>query len=98
MPNLSFLKLRSRSETAAWLSGVAPLRLAARALIDDGRKRHLCSPLDVGHYEASIERLIASPGLRRLLGAAAKKASEAYTWDVAFASAERAYKLETGCS
>jgi phosphatidylinositol alpha 1,6-mannosyltransferase len=66
---------------------------SARALIDDGRTGFLSPPLDVARYAATIEALIASPDLRRRIGAAAAKASEAFSWDVASASVERVYRL-----
>ena len=65
---------------------------SARSLIDDGLTGFLCPPLDVAHYVATIEALIAAPDMRRRIGAAAAKASEAYTWDAASASVERVYR------
>lgn len=65
---------------------------SARSLIDDGLTGFLCPPRDVAHYAATSEALIASPELRRHIGAAAAEASKAYTWDAASASVERVYR------
>ncbi len=66
---------------------------SARALIDDSRTGFLSPPQDAAQFAAMIEALIASPELRRTIGAAALKASEDYSWDAASASVERAYQL-----
>ena len=69
---------------------------SARALIDDGRTGFLSPPREAAHYAATIERLITVPDLRRAVGAAARAASAAYSWDAASASVERAYRLVLG--
>ena len=66
---------------------------SARALIDDRRTGFLSPPQDAAHFAATIGALIASPELRRTIGAAASRASEEYSWDAASASVERAYHL-----
>lgn len=64
----------------------------ARALIEDGRTGFLCEPFDTDGYAALLERLALSPELRHEIGATALRASDAYTWDAASASVERAYR------
>lgn len=66
---------------------------SARALLDPGQTGFLSPSHDVEHYAATIETLVASPRLRCAIGAAARKASETYSWDAASMSVERAYRL-----
>jgi glycosyltransferase involved in cell wall biosynthesis len=66
---------------------------SARALIEAGRTGFLSPSHDVEHYAATIEALVASADLRRSVSAAAREASEAYSWDAASSSVERAYRF-----
>jgi glycosyltransferase involved in cell wall biosynthesis len=66
---------------------------SARALIEEGRTGFLCPPLDAEHYAAKIEILVSSRELRLAIGRAARKASEAYSWDAASRNVELAYRL-----
>ncbi|MDB5686562.1 MAG: glycosyl transferase family 1 [Rhizorhabdus sp.] len=68
---------------------------SARSLIEDGRTGFLSPPRDIERYAAIIATLIASPELRRTIGAAALTASGAYSWDAASASVERIYQAAT---
>jgi phosphatidylinositol alpha 1,6-mannosyltransferase len=65
---------------------------SARALLSDGRTGLLCPPRDVAAYVAAIERLAASPQRRAAMGAAAREASAAYSWDAASESVARVYR------
>ena len=64
---------------------------SARTLIDEGVTGHLAAPLAVEHYAALADRLIASASLRREMGAAARRASAAYSWDAASEAVDRVY-------
>ena len=85
--------LEAMASGLAVVSADAP---SAHVLIDDGRTGYLCPAHDVHHYVASMERIIARPGLRRAIGAAAVQASEAFSWDAASAAVERAYQAVVG--
>jgi glycosyltransferase involved in cell wall biosynthesis len=63
----------------------------ARALIDNGRTGILCAPQDRQDYVGALIRLIENPEERSLIGAAARAASDAYSWDAASAAVEQAY-------
>jgi phosphatidylinositol alpha 1,6-mannosyltransferase len=88
--------LEAMASGLAVVSADAP---SARALIEDGTTGYLCPPRDVGHYAATISRLVGSPNLRRSIGLAARRASGDYSWDAASASVERTYRTVTsdGC-
>jgi glycosyltransferase involved in cell wall biosynthesis len=65
--------------------------LNARSLIDDGSTGILCAPGDVDEFVRAAIALIEDPAQRRRIGAAARVASEAYSWDAASAAAEQSY-------
>jgi glycosyltransferase involved in cell wall biosynthesis len=65
---------------------------SGRALLSDGETGLLCPPRDVAAYVAAIERLAASPQRRAAMGAAAREASAAYSWDAASESVARVYR------
>lgn len=60
---------------------------SARQLLSEGETGLLCG----GDYAAAVESLLASRDRRLALGRAARRASEAYDWTTASASAARAY-------
>jgi glycosyltransferase involved in cell wall biosynthesis len=68
----------------------------ARALIDNGRTGMLCAPQDRQDYVGALIRLIENPEERSRIGAAARAASDDYSWDAASASVERAYLRTVG--
>lgn len=55
----------------------------ARLLIDDGATGLICPPRDVADYVARIAPLARSVEARQAMGRAARRASEAYSWDAA---------------
>jgi glycosyltransferase involved in cell wall biosynthesis len=80
----------------AMASGLAVVSAAAassEALIEDDRTGILCAPDDIGSYEQAILALVDEPGRRREIGAAARLASEAYSWTNASRQAADAYRL-----
>lgn len=82
----------------AMASGVAVVSAdtpSARALIDPGATGILCAP-DAGAYAEAAAHLIHSPEERRRLGAAARAASEKFSWDAASIAAEDAYRAALG--
>lgn len=80
--------LEAMASAVRVISANAP---SARALIDDDRTGILCSPADPEAYVAAAVRLIEDAAERRRIGAAARAASSAYSWDAASAAAEQAY-------
>ena len=66
----------------------------ARAQIEHGRTGILCRAGAIGDYVAAAAELLEAPHKRTRIGAAARAASEAYSWDAASRSAEAAC-LET---
>ena len=80
--------LEAMASGLAIVSADAP---SARALLDDGRTGLLCAPTDPYAYAAAIAKLIAAPERRHALGAAARQASAAYSWEGASASVAQAY-------
>jgi glycosyltransferase involved in cell wall biosynthesis len=68
----------------------------ARALIDNGRTGILCTPQDPQDYVGALIRLIENPEERSRIGAAARAASDAYSWDAASAAVEQAYLRTVG--
>ena len=71
---------------------------SAQSLIMDGHTGFLSPPGDLGHYAATIERLVKNAQPRRAIGIAAWEASKAYSWDAASASVERIYQKIQNCS
>ncbi|MBA2920615.1 glycosyltransferase [Sphingomonas sp. MAH-20] len=65
---------------------------SARALVEGGHTGLLCSPLDVQAYADAVAALASDPDRRRTMGAAARKASAAYSWDAASESVLQAYR------
>jgi len=64
----------------------------SRSILTEGVDGTLCAPDDVAAYVGALERLCASPDLRRAMGAAARRASMAYAWDAASESMARVYR------
>jgi len=65
---------------------------SARALITHAANGFLCPARDEDAYVEAVAGLIASPGLRAEIGAAAQASSRSHTWDDACAGVERAYR------
>ncbi len=79
----------------AMASGLAVVSAAtanAEALIEHGRTGMLCPPDVIESYEQTILALVEDPGRRRQFGAAARLASEAFSWSNACQSAAEAYR------
>jgi len=72
-------------------SGLAVVN-ATTALIEDGRTGMLCPPDDIDCYQRAIIALAEDPDRRKALGAAARAASEAYSWTSASRSVAEAYR------
>ena len=81
--------LEAMASGLAVVSADAP---SARALLVDQQTGFLSDALDVDQYAMRIEALLTNPDLRREIGASARQASEAYSWDAASASVERTYR------
>jgi glycosyltransferase involved in cell wall biosynthesis len=71
------------------VSAAAP---SARALLVDGTTGLLCPARDVGAYAEAVMRLIGAPGGRQSMGAEARGASAAYSWDAASESVASVYR------
>jgi phosphatidylinositol alpha 1,6-mannosyltransferase len=80
--------LEAMASGVAVISADAP---SARALIEQGETGVLCDPGRPDAYEAAAAHLIESPAERRRIGAAARAASAAYSWDSASQAAEATY-------
>lgn len=83
---------------ASGLAAVCASTESAEALIEHGRTGILCPPDDDQSYAEAITALIDDPRRRNELGAAARSASEAYSWSQASRSVANAYQallLET---
>lgn len=65
---------------------------SARALLIDGETGILCPPRDVAAYAKAVTRLIDASGSRQSMGANARRASSAYSWDAASASVAEVYR------
>jgi glycosyltransferase involved in cell wall biosynthesis len=65
---------------------------SARTLIRDSETGIIRPAFDLEGQAAAVAELAASPEHRRRIGAAARAASEAYSWEAASASVERAYR------
>ena len=77
---------------ASGLAAVCAAADSAEALIEPGRTGLLCAPGDVDGYARAVLALADDPGLRRELGAAARRASEAYSWSNASRSVAEVYR------
>lgn len=64
----------------------------ARSILTPGLDGFICPPVDVDAYVTVLARLIAEPGLRHTIGAAARRTSLTYSWDAASRSVEAAYR------
>jgi glycosyltransferase involved in cell wall biosynthesis len=64
----------------------------ARSILTPGLDGFICQPVDVEAYATVLARLIADPGLRHTIGAAARRTSLTYSWDAASRSVESAYR------
>ncbi len=71
---------------------VAAAVASSEALIDQGRTGILCPPDDIDSYEQAIIGLVESPDRRREMGAAARLASEGFSWSNATRQAADAYR------
>ena len=81
--------LEAMASGLAVISADAP---SAAALIEPDASGLLCAPGDAEAFADAAARLIDSPDERRRLGAAARAASEAYSWDAASRAVEAAYR------
>jgi len=81
--------LEAMASGVAVISADAP---SAAALIDPGKSGILCAPGDAEAYADAAAGLIESPRERKRIGAAARAASEAYSWDAASGAVEAAYR------
>ena len=83
---------------ASGLPVIAADAPSARALLREGESGLIVPPRDVAAYVAALERLAAASDLRARMGAAAREASAAYSWDAASESVARVYRalLERG--
>jgi glycosyltransferase involved in cell wall biosynthesis len=64
---------------------------SARALIVNGKTGILCAATDDVEFVRAAIALVKQPAERRRIGAAARTASEAYSWDTASRAVEQAY-------
>lgn len=64
---------------------------SARALVVDGESGILCQPRAVDQYAEAIGTLVEDPVRRKAMGAAARNASSAYSWDRASESVAKIY-------
>jgi len=67
----------------------------ARTLLEGGKTGLLCPPRDIDAYVEGIAGLVAAAGRRAQMGAAARQASAAFSWDAANESVLRAYQSIT---
>ena len=81
---------------AAGLAIVAADAPSARGLVEDGIGGRLVASDDPAGYAAAVAALADDPELRRQFGAAARRASAAFTWDSASQAVERSYKAALG--
>lgn len=81
--------LEAMASGLAVISADAP---SARALIEPGRSGLLCAADNAEAYADAAAALIESPEERRRIGAAARAAGHAYSWDAASRAAEAAYR------
>ncbi len=77
---------------ASGLAVVSADAASARALLVAGETGLLCPPDDVAAYADAVRRLIASPAERTSIGAAARAASGAFSWDAASESVATIYR------
>ena len=77
---------------ASGLPVIAADAPSARALLREGETGLLVPPRDVAAYVAAVEMLARAPDLRARMGAAAREASAAYSWDAASESVARVYR------
>lgn len=76
---------------ASGLPVIAADTPSARSLIEPGVTGLICAPADPADYVREAIGLIDSPAERRRIGDAARRASEAYSWDAVSLAAEQAY-------
>jgi len=77
---------------ASGLAVVSAGVASSEALIEDGRTGILCLPDDIDSYERAIMGLVENPDRRREIGAAARLASEGFSWANASRQAADAYR------
>jgi len=65
---------------------------SARALLIDGETGLLCPPCEISTYVEAILRLITVTDARESMGASARAASSAYSWDAACESVATVYR------
>jgi glycosyltransferase involved in cell wall biosynthesis len=75
------------------LAVVSAAAASADALIEDGRTGILCPPDDIDAYGWAILALVENPESRREMGAAARQASERFSWTNASRQAADAYRI-----
>ncbi len=71
---------------------------SARALLSEGETGILCQPRAVAQYAAAIENLASDAARRHVMGAAARAASSAFSWDHASQSVADIYRNLLGSS
>jgi glycosyltransferase involved in cell wall biosynthesis len=65
--------------------------------VEDGSAGLLVPPRDPAALRSAVERLLADPGLRSRLGAAARdRARGSFSWETATAATLRAYAVALG--
>ncbi len=78
---------------ASGLAIVSADAQSARALLTNGETGLLCAPRGIEGYADAVMALIDAPVTRWRIGAAARRASESFSWDAASESVVRAYRL-----
>ena len=77
---------------ASGLAVVSAAVASSEVLIEHGRTGILCPPDDIDSYEQAIIALVENPGRQRAIGAAARLASEGFSWANASRQAADAYR------
>ena len=81
---------------ASGLAVVSAAVASSQVMIEDGRTGILCSSDDIDAYEEAIMGLVDDAGRRREIGAAARLASEGFSWANASRQAADAYRHVIG--
>ena len=81
---------------ASGLAVVSAAVASSEVLIEHGRTGILCPPEDIDSYEQAIMGLVDDAGRRREIGAAARLASEGFSWANASRQAADAYRHVIG--
>lgn len=77
---------------ASGLTVVGADAASARAMVDDGQTGFLCPSDDLERFAATVAEQARNADRRRAIGAAARRASSAYSWAAASESVLRAYQ------